>query len=43
MIKKNQLCLECKYKDFKTINGFPKCYWNCPYRLKLKKGIEKWS
>jgi len=41
-IKKKQLCLECNYKNYETINGLPKCYWNCPYRLKKnKKGIEK--
>lgn len=36
-IKKHQLCLECQYQDFTMINGFPKCYWTCPYRLKEKK------
>ena len=37
-----QLCLTCKDRNFKIINGHPKCFYTCEHRKNEKKGLAKW-
>lgn len=33
------LCINCEYKNFESVNGSPKCYWRCP--KKKTKTLDK--